>query len=99
MDWNKTFDVLAAYAVGRRRCPQRGEIDSAAVVGLAKAGRVRVEIFPRNWRVVEILDGPHKGKRTQEPPGGKTGAARAQRMRPYLVIDSSGTRRNGHLVG
>jgi hypothetical protein len=82
------FAMLVKAAVAGERCPKshptgRGTIKSALVTQLAHAGRIRVEIYFHNWRVIEILEGPHKGRRTQECP--KPGA------KPYLTIDKSGT--------
>jgi len=83
-----TFAVLVAKAVAGERCPQRGRINtdglnSAWVVELAHAGRIRIEISGQNYRTVEILKGPHKGKTTAPDP---------HRSRPWKIIDQNGTR-------
>ena len=47
---------------------------------LCREGHVRIEVYSLNWRVIEILTGEHKGKRTKAcPRGGK----------PYRVLDYS----------
>jgi hypothetical protein len=51
----------------------------AGNVALARAGRIRIEVYAHNWRVVEILSGPNKGKRTAPCPNKTNG--------PYLVIE------------
>ena len=38
---------------------------------LLKEGRIRIEIYGRNWRVAEILKGPNAGKRTKGPPNSR----------------------------
>lgn len=72
---DKTFAALEAAAAAGERCPQNypfGPMKSGHSGALAKAGRIRVEIFHPNWRVVTIMDGPHRGKRTAPAPlGGK----------------------------
>jgi hypothetical protein len=64
------FGQLAARANIGARCPENIDIPGANLMlrALAEEGRIRVEIFPRNWRVVEILTGQHKGKRTAPSP-------------------------------
>ncbi len=51
---------------------------------LARRGKIRVEIYGRNWRVAEILTGIHRGKRTLGSPHGDL---------PYLVFTSKGKQR------
>lgn len=54
------------------RCPFNWEISYGSEVfrALANAGKIRIEIYSLNWRVVEILTGVLAGKRTMEPPHG-----------------------------
>lgn len=85
---NATFDVLAAKAAAGERCPQDARlvtdgVKSALVVMLALAGRIRIAISGRNYRTVEILEGPHKGKTTAPDPHGR---------KPWKVVDTEGTR-------
>ena len=89
---DRTFDALVAVALKGERCPVRGPIGEVgksrippdAVAALARAGRIRIAIYIHNWRVVTILDGPHKGKHTALPPGVP--------LKPYKTIDGGGTR-------
>lgn len=78
-----TFNMLEACATIGARCPINGRlgINKYAVYALAREGKIRIEVYHKNWRVVEILEGPQKGKRTAEPPGGAL----------YRVVDSDGT--------
>jgi hypothetical protein len=91
--------VLAIFeeaAVKGERCPslnalaylleQRGIPHSGTGIPpmLAREGKIRIEISAKNWRVVEILRGPHRRKRTPGPPGG---------AKPWLVVDASGSRK------
>ena len=78
-----TFKRLEAAAAAGERCPQSppmGTLSSAAAGQLARAGKIRIEIFMHNWRVVTIMEGPHAGKQTQPPPAGKGGG------KPYKII-------------
>lgn len=82
------FEEVRKAAVARRRCPSTDILSlmghtapSTIMRALAQDGRVKVEVYGRNWRVVEILAGPDAGARTEECPAG--GA-------PYLVIDATG---------
>ena len=56
------------------------------VPALCRQGKIRVEIYDRNYRVVVILQGPHKGKRTLAHPHAK---------KPWRTIDADGQRING----
>ena len=80
---DKTFDMLVAAAVLGERCPQsppHGILNKQAPGILARAGKIRIEIFMHNYRVVTIMDGPHKGKQTKAPPNlGGSG-------KPYKII-------------
>ena len=81
----RVFALVEASAVNNERCPQlqpHGVLSFAeniAILALARAGRLRIEIFAHNWRVVTICEGPHRGKHTMRSPykgGGQ----------PYKVI-------------
>lgn len=80
---DRTFFIVEAAADKGERCPQSppmGMLNSAALGALAREGRLRIEIFMHNYRVVTIMDGPHKGKQTLPPPAGKGSG------RPYKII-------------
>lgn len=85
---DKLFDRIAAIAAVGDRCPTNQHIDGVGLCQLARAGKIRIEVFNRNWRVVTILSGEHAGKQTsrgQNPVG----------ARPYVTIDTkSGPRRS-----
>jgi len=79
--------VLCAVAAEGRRCPTARDLmvaghagSSETITALAEQGLIRVEVYGRNWRVVEIVA---TGDRTAESPlGGE----------PYLVIERKDTR-------
>ncbi|MEQ8395031.1 hypothetical protein [Thalassobaculum sp.] len=83
-------DLCKAARAGRR-CPDAqvlrlmGHISATnTVLALAEAGKIKIEVYGHNWRVIEILEGPDAGSRTEESPlGGK----------PWLMIDDSGRHR------
>ena len=80
------FNELCMRASFGDRCPIAANFVakklSVNLKPLALKGVIRVEIYAKNWRVVEILVGSHKGQRTQEPPwGGKF----------YKKMDKNGT--------
>ena len=65
------FRLLEAAAVAGERCPQswpHGSIRSGTIAKLIDAGRIRSEVYAKNWRVVTILEGPNKGKSTESSP-------------------------------
>ena len=80
MNMDETFALLERTAVAGERCPLNspfGPVDSTTITMLARRGRIKVEVYRHNWRVVTLLEGAHKGKRTKEcPAGGK----------PYRVV-------------
>lgn len=84
---DRNFALIEAAAANGDRCPQaspHGPIHpSTAPADLARAGRIRIEIFTLNWRVATVLEGPHKGKRTAACPHGGSG-------KPYKVITADG---------
>jgi hypothetical protein len=75
----KNFRLFKAAAVADERCPQNhphGPVNSGAVSALIKAKRIRSEVYAKNYRVVTILTGQHKGKSTAPATPGES---------PYLV--------------
>lgn len=79
---DNAFALLERAAVEGERCPQSrpyGPLAPRAAGQLARAGRIRVEIFQWNWRVVTILEGTNKGKHTARCPHPGSG-------KPYKVI-------------
>lgn len=89
------MSMIEAAARAGERCPTGEQIaarmrslgmsDSVdgAVPQLARAGKLRIEVGHRNWRVVKILAGPAKGLNTAYPPNGLP-------WRPYLIIGPKG---------
>lgn len=64
-----TLGQLVEAARAGRRCPQNHKLPHMqAVPYLVATGDIRVEIYCQNYRVVEILTGPHAGARTAEAP-------------------------------
>lgn len=95
MNEDETFALLEAAAVNGARCPMNqpfGPLYSTRVTALAHAGRIRIEVYRNNWRVITILTGEHAGKATAPPP---VGGAR----HPTKVIDQGGTCVNGKPIG
>lgn len=84
------FGLLVDAARKGERCPQGWQLGdrNKLVAALARAGRIRVEVWAHNWRVVEIAEGPHKGKRTLKAPCG---------IKPYVVIDKESKPESIHL--
>jgi hypothetical protein len=84
------FDIVCTAAAAGHRCPQNGEhgLASGALPELARAGRIKIYIYPHNYRVILILEGPHRGCRTADAPTGR---------HPWKLIDKNGTRVNGAL--
>lgn len=80
MTLDQAFDRLVAAAVAGERCPQNDAIPSRLVSTLARAGRVTVRVYVRNWRIVEIMTGPHRGLFTADDPLRRPGD------KPYLVV-------------
>jgi hypothetical protein len=75
------FELLVDHAVAALRCPKAGELglETTLTSELARSGKIRVHVYPQNYRVVEIADGPHAGKATAPPPNPK--------WKPYLTIE------------
>lgn len=80
--YGAAFAKLEKCAEGRERCPQNDKIPSEAFSALARAGKIRVMVFRKNYRVVEIMVGPQAGKRTADAPDRRIGEV------PYMVIDA-----------
>lgn len=80
----RAFNVLVEAARVKVRCPTNDYFSHGAVAALAHAGWIRIYVYARNWRVVEIITGPHAGARTAPPP-------RAYAC--YRVLDAVGKRR------
>lgn len=76
------FALLEQMARDGKRCPPNTDtrLGSEVMRELVRAGKIRICIYPRNWRSVEILTGPDAGKRTQGPPDPKA--------KPYKVMDA-----------
>lgn len=87
--------LITDAAVRGARCPVVNEIERSleqaglpyggaarSVPVLARAGKLKIEVFRHNYRVVTICDGAHRGKQTAPCPDAKA--------RPYLVISPSG---------
>jgi hypothetical protein len=86
---DRVFTLLVGAACRGERCPGREpfgplkNIEANAVVELARTGRIRVELYALNWRVVVICEGEHAGKHTAlSPHAGPKGA----RPKPYRTI-------------
>ncbi len=67
---NECFAAIVAAALSGQRCPENGTLHvSGGFCGeLAAQGRIKVEVFARNFRVATILTGPHAGLKTAPPP-------------------------------
>ena len=97
---DRAFAMLEAAAVAGTRCPMSDSIPggSATVSTLAHGGRIFVEVFVHNFRVVTIMEGEHAGKQTAPPPTQITWDGKRKAPRPYLTVGKDGTRRNGRLI-
>lgn len=67
---NLIFDLIVKRAFVGERAPINTEIrgGQAVLQALANQGRIKVEVYAHNWRVIEILKGPSVGARTKESP-------------------------------
>jgi hypothetical protein len=76
----EAFAMLERAAVNGCRCPvsRTDGLTSQLTSDLARAGKIRIDVYPHNYRVVTIMTGPHAGKATAPPPNKK--------WRPYLTI-------------
>ena len=70
----KAFKALCEAANEEVRCPFNVDLSNShgngVVPQLADMGLIQVEVYGNNYRVVEILYGEYKGKRTAEAPAG-----------------------------
>lgn len=67
------FQQIEHAALNGLRCPINkthgyGTLRMGVTSELVKQGRIRVEVYAHNWRVIEITSGPNAGKRTAPPP-------------------------------
>lgn len=91
------FAMLERAAIAGERCPITGTggLTSGLTTVLASEGKIRIEIYPHNFRRVTILVGPNAGKTTADPPN--------KNWRPYKVIEKGhlpvSYRRRADLVG
>lgn len=84
----EAFLLIEKAAIAGERCPKadRGSgFTSTITSDLARAGRIRIDVYPHNWRVVTICEGPHAGKSTAPAPNPK--------WRPYLTIQKGSSPR------
>lgn len=83
------FRTLETFASAGMRCPENGThgIESPLTTALARAGRIRILIYAHNWRVVEIVTGPHAGAKTELPPN--------RELKPWRVIGIEDTHTHG----
>lgn len=71
---SKLFKQLENCVALGARCPQTlpfGPLTRAAnkgVIELARRGRIKLDIYAHNWRVVTMCEGRHFGKSTEMPP-------------------------------
>ena|SRR5581483_9453837 len=91
----QAYKAILTAALAGTRCPQDARyghsgLPSGATTKLVHDGRLKIEVYGKNWRVAEIVGGEHAGKRTQEPPFQNAG--------PYLVRDASGSHRCDHIA-
>lgn len=86
MKTDEAFALVERAAVAGVRCPQADDFPeglSSAFYKLPDDGRIKIETYAHNWRVVEILTGPNAGKRTAPCPYRHKG--------PWRITDKSGT--------
>lgn len=87
-DLDAVFSLIVAAARKNERCPtsiRKGNtrgIPSGATSALVKEGKIRVEVYAHNYRVIEILWGPSAGKRTRAPDN--------KRWKPWRVLPKPG---------
>jgi hypothetical protein len=88
----RVFAVIEHAAVAGLRCPGADEIKAphGVVPILARSGRIRIEVYAGNWRVITITSGEHAGKQTAPPPFQHSG--------PYIMIDRNGRHEKGRVV-
>lgn len=73
------YKLIEQAAINGDRAPLSspyGPISRDSFTSLLKQNRIRSEVYSKNWRVITLLDGPHRGKSTAPCPwGGK----------PYMI--------------
>lgn len=77
------FEKMQGIAARGERCPFNEALPTGGLSDLARAGRIRIEVFRHNWRVVTILTGQYAGKQTMRDP------ALLPDAKPYVVIDAT----------
>lgn len=77
---DEAFAMLEQAAMAGERCPKAktAGLTSILTSALARAGKIQIDVYPHNWRVVTILVGPNAGKATMGAPN--------PHWRPYLTI-------------
>lgn len=88
---DKGFAEIERAAIIGARCPTNvsqenptGTLRNGLTTALVKEGKIKIEVYAHNWRVVEILTGPNAGKRTLAPPY-------KYATKPYLVLPAEAT--------
>ena len=79
---SEAFAILESCAASGARCPIAGTngLTSDLTGKLAREGKIRIDIYPHNYRVITILNGLQRGKTTAPPSNPK--------WKPYLTIDA-----------
>lgn len=77
----EAFAMIERAAVSGERCPQSrvNGMTSQLTGDLARAGKIRIDVYPHNWRVATILVGPNAGRATMAAPN--------KNWKPYLTIE------------
>jgi hypothetical protein len=78
------YVLIETAAIKGERCPKQrpfGPLSYGSTIALARSGRIRIELYAHNWRVITLLDGPHRGCSTAPAPNG---------WRRYKMIDVRG---------
>lgn len=78
---DRVFGKIVDAAIAGRRCPSNTELGGDLVPILCRQGRIASLVYAGNYRVVEIRQGLHAGKRTKEAPADR---------KPYLRVDTNG---------
>lgn len=66
----ETYALIVEAVKSGARCPIREALSPLFVGRLVAEGKIRVEVYRHNWRVITLLDGPLKGKSTAPCPVG-----------------------------
>ena len=81
---DEVFTMLVGAAYRGERCPQLqpfGPLNwsqNRAIADLARAGRIILEVYAPNWRVITICQGKYSGRTTMRCPN--------HFAKPYKVI-------------